>query len=176
MRIEELIEAFARDHKDFNHNPNPDAKPEEKAFYLIAAVDEDCDFVRNFNRAHSPCIAYSNLADAEVKNGQVRMARTIYFMMKAKGNLAKTQKQDDEQAFRIREAINEYILEFVAWLQYQKRKASSPSDIPSISYDSIDWGGIPMRYNGWWVVGLSFYEVIELRRCLVREHFQSGLR
>ena len=54
-----ILERWAELYDAIGHNRKSKDGKKEKAFYLIRAINEDNEFVRNQNTAKSPCIAYS---------------------------------------------------------------------------------------------------------------------
>lgn len=171
MTLDQLCELFAVSHKDFAHNPAPLAKSEQKSYYRIGNLDKDCEFVRNFNTCHSPAMAYSNLADIEVNGKQYISRIPLYIMMKVRGNQSATQKQDDAQAFEVRESLTAYAIEFLKWLLHYKRKHPNDDSLRGIVLEDIIIGGIPVRYNGWWILGIMFTKVNHLTECITAENY-----
>ena len=173
MTFYELTEKWAILYKPFSHNPSRTAKPADKAYYMADRLDDQCEFVRNFNTAKSPCLVQSTAIDCEMHDGKLNYTRVIYFMKKANGNQSRTQKQDDYQQTKIKEELDGYIHEFVAYLNKYKREHQEDNALRGIDPKNATFATMPMMWNGWIVCGLSFDQILPAQRCITEGMYRD---
>lgn len=163
-----ILERWAELYDAIGHNRKSKDGKKEKAFYLIRAINEDNEFVRNQNTAKSPCVAYSILIDAEGTNNLVvNYEHTIYFLMRSKQtSLAKSARQDDEQFMNVQMAMDEFVQDLLAYLARLKHTGKCPitgqtydaatmQALAGLQLDKANWLSLATKYSGWNVLALA---------------------
>ena len=173
MSFYELTEKWATLYTPFSHNPSRSAKPADKAYYLADSLNEQSEFVRNFNTAKSPCLVQSTAIDCEVKNGKYNYTHVVYFMQKANGGMSRTQKQDDYQQTLIKQDLDGYVREFIAYLEKYKREHQADKALFGIDPRNASFATVPMAWNGWIVCGLSFEQIIPMQKCITESKYRT---
>lgn len=184
-RFDNILEHWAEIYRPISHNPAKGSK--QKAFYRIDTINTQNEFVRNVNTAASPALAYSSLIDAELRGSQkgVHYRHTMYFLAKQpQVSLAKSAKQDDDNASALKFEMDEWVNDLITWLSVVRRTGLCPitqqrfSDVDiqalrGLDIDNASWATVPMMYNGWWVLGLEIDQYAPRSLCVVEERYRK---
>lgn len=169
FRLDPIIEHWATIYKPISHSA--DKKKKHKAFYRVRALEENNEFVRNFNTACSPAVAYSNLIDGRLRGKDIRhsdYSHTIYFLVKQKEVGRATIKNEDDEAAECLYQLNGLVEEFLAWLMEERRIQIDPQHTTDrfvrecwrgLDVEGAEWASAPMKWNGWWVMGLEISQL-----------------
>lgn len=186
-RFDNILEHWAQIYRPLSHNPEKGSKA--KSFYRIDTINTQNEFVRNVNTATSPALAYSSLIDAELHDSlkTVHYRHTLYFLAKQpQVSLAKSAKQDDDNAAALKVEMDEWVNDLLVWLFSVRRMGKCPitgkvfSDVDlqalrGLDLDNASWATIPMMYNGWWVLGLELNQVSPRKQCIENERYKKLL-
>lgn len=186
-RFDNILEYWAQIYRPISHNPGKGSKA--KAFYRIDTINTQNEFVRNVNTAASPAVAYSSLVDAELHGSlkTIYYRHTLYFLAKQpQVSLAKSAKQDDDNAAALKVEMDEWVNDLLTWLSSVRRSGQCPVTqkrfgevdlmaLRGLDLDNASWATIPMMYNGWWVLGLQLNQVSPRSLCVVNERYRSDV-
>lgn len=184
FRFDEILERWATAYKPISHRADPTQK--HTAFYRINTINADSQFVRNFAQACSPAMAYATLVDAhQQENNTVVYVHTIYFLVKQRSQgMGKTAIQDDMEATECKYMANGYVLDLLAFLRQMKAKAQrgeladkeAARCLRGFNLDTAEWATIPMKYNGWWICGLTLEQTVTEPQCIVSERYNEDVK
>lgn len=190
FRFDNILERWAQLYKPISHNPDNVRK---HAFFRIDIDYRDGEWIKNFNLAPSPCMAYSTQVDGMLQqNGLASYQHRIVFLVKQNlGNdLKKTNAKSDLDAAECKFYANDLTIDLLAFLQRLKKaamggfrgvekdavlspfaKITDASALHGLQIGSANWATIPVRYNGWWLCELDIVQVVERPLCIVPEKY-----
>lgn len=191
QRIDHILEKWAEIYKPISHIPGADSK--QQAFYRIDSINEQNGFMRNYNVAHSPCMAYSTMVDAQLfaKNEKVIDYRHVVYMMikQRSDNVRRTVVNDDNEACEIKFELDDMAQDLVSFLFELKKACNLGLSVLKLGnkefkitseimlamsgfvIDTVEWSTVPMKYNGWWIVGVQFSRKESRKLCLNGEKY-----
>lgn len=101
FRLDNILESWAVAYKPLSHDISDEKG--RRTFYRIDTINNNNEFVQNYNLADSPCMAYSTLIDASLSRTNkkyISYRHVIYFMVKQEppASFAKTLANDSLEA------------------------------------------------------------------------------
>ena len=73
FRFDNILEEWAKRYKPLSHDPQ---SAKTRTFYRLKTINMENAVMRNQNTAKSPCMAYSIVVDAEMKNTAANTANS----------------------------------------------------------------------------------------------------
>ena len=191
QRIDNILEKWATMYKPLSHDPQLGSK--KQAFFRIDSLNKENAFVRNYNIAHSPSMAYSSVIEAELtslNDKVIDYRHVVYFMLKQKSeSLSKTAVSDDNEAAEIKFELDTMVQDLVAFLVTLKQAILAGADklmlgkrpfvissdvrlaMQGFVESSAEWATIPMKFNGWWYIGVQFSRRESRKLCVISEKY-----
>lgn len=198
FRFDNILEAWACIYKPLSHDINGHGR---KTFYRIDTINNNNEFVQNYNLAATPCMAYSTLVDASRARANAKSIsyrHSIYFMVKqaAPQHNAKTVVNDADAETDAKYYADEMVQDLLAFLDELKKESQRaingnsthqpqtaierivsalPKEeqmgINGLQLDGAEWGTFPMKYNRWWVCGLEIEQISPRLLCVNGEKY-----
>lgn len=182
FRFDNILEHWAEIYKPIAHTDDPAQK--HKAFYRCDTISSESAFVRNFNTAVSPAVAYITSIDAQFSaTGVATHAYGFYLMMKQRTlGMAKSDRQREGEEAECKAALFDMLTDLVAYLTRLKRAATSGqikdrelvAGLVGLNLDTLSCASVPERYNGWWLLGVQVDCVVQPKRCVAAEKYKDG--
>jgi len=183
FRLDNFLEKWATIYKPLSHDPSADAK--HKTFYRIDRLGGDNTFARNFNTAHSPCMAFPTAIDAKMGRipSQIVYHHGFYFMSKqSSASLGKLNHSADLDAADCKAELNDLAQALLAWLYAERKRATDPATLNNytqeerialqgLDLEHAEWWTVPELYNGWWVLGIEFDRTESRTLCVKPEDY-----
>ena len=200
-RLDNILEDWAEIYKPLSHDRRGDIC--DRTFFRIESINNNNEFVQNFNKVSSPCMAYSTLVDGSLRRSNskfISYRHVIYFLVqqKAPRTRSRTIVNDSIEATEARYDADDLVQDLLAFLFELKAAArqvtngtvsQSTSDIVAefignlttdelqgiagLQLEEAEWGTLPMKYNGWWICGLEIEQTVPRNLCVVREKYHT---
>lgn len=190
FRLDNILEKWAAMYKPISHNADDKDK---HGFYRIDIDYRDGEWIKNFDRASSPCMAYGTQVDGMLQgNGNISYQHRIIFLVKQNlGGTTKTNADRDLDAAECKFFANDMTLDLLAFLQRLKKAASNDfrgladpvllpfskitdsSAMRGLQIETANWATIPVRYNGWWICELDIIQIVQRPLCIVNEKYTT---
>lgn len=193
QRLDHILEQWATLYKPLSHNPDKSAK--HQTFYRIDAISEQNAFMRNFNTAPSPAMAYCTIVDAGLNEQNPKLVdyyHVVYFMVKQRTTLNATAVTDNEESAELKFDLSDMVQDLLAFLLSLRSACLSGSKhvvlataeetvsepllfpvtpevreaIAGLDPATVKWSTIPMKYGNWWFVGLEFTCTAQRKLCI----------
>jgi hypothetical protein len=199
FRLDTILEQWAQVYTPLSHDPDPLKK--HRTFYRVGMIDQNSEFVRNFQTCASPAMAYATHIDAEMSKQSpkaISYRHVVYFMVKqAAGSLSKTLATDEEGAADARFQTDGMVQDLLAYLFtlrslvggkrpsadqmqviehiFQGTPQFDPATrngINGLRLEEAHWGTLPVMFAGWHICGLTIEQLQSRDLCIVPSRYR----
>lgn len=183
FRFDNILEEWAKRYKPLSHDP---LSAKTRTFYRLKTINMENAVMRNQNTAKSPCMAYSIVVDAEMKNtAAVSYQHTIYFLSRAVSRTLKTTaKNDEDLGIDQQQMMDEMVRDLLAYLSKMKHDNKDPltdefldiettKALKGLKIESAQWASMPyvVKFGEWHIMGLQIEQIVGAATCIAKAKY-----